>query len=50
MTALRPISEADLDDLATGSWILGTGGGGDPYHSLLEARPCQAIRCGFGCG
>ena len=30
MTALRPIGEADLDDLATGSWILGTGGGDDP--------------------
>ena len=42
MTALRPISEADLDDLATGSWILGTGGGGDPYHSLLEARQLYA--------
>ena len=42
MTALRPISEADPDDLATGSWILGTGGGGDPYHRLLEARQLHA--------
>ncbi len=42
MTSLRPITEADLDDLATGSWILGTGGGGDPYHSLLEARQLYA--------
>lgn len=24
--------------MAIGSWILGTGGGGDPYFSLLEAR------------
>ncbi|WP_108662229.1 DUF917 domain-containing protein [Acuticoccus kandeliae] len=28
----------DLECLATGAWILGTGGGGDPYFSLLEAR------------
>ena len=27
-----------LDALAIGAWILGTGGGGDPYFSLLEAR------------
>ncbi len=32
------LSLADLEDLATGAWILGTGGGGDPYFSLLEAR------------
>ena len=32
------LSAADLDDLATGAWILGTGGGGDPYFSLLEAK------------
>ena len=42
MTSLRPITETDLEDLATGSWILGTGGGGDPYHSLLEARQLWA--------
>lgn len=28
----------DLEDFATGAWILGTGGGGDPYFSLLEAK------------
>jgi DUF917 family protein len=27
-----------LDALAVGAWILGTGGGGEPYFSLLEAR------------
>jgi DUF917 family protein len=32
------ITPADLESFAIGSWILGTGGGGDPYHSLLEAR------------
>ena len=28
--ALRLVSEDELDLLATGAWILGTGGGGDP--------------------
>ena len=28
----------DLEAMAVGAWILGTGGGGDPYFSLLEAR------------
>jgi DUF917 family protein len=36
------LSLADLEDLATGAWILGTGGGGDPYFSLLEARQHHA--------
>jgi DUF917 family protein len=38
MASQRQITEEDLDHLATGAWILGTGGGGDPYHSLLNAR------------
>ena len=29
---------ADYADLATGAWILGTGGGGDPHHGLLNLR------------
>jgi DUF917 family protein len=28
----------DLDSMAIGAWILGTGGGGDPYFSFLEAK------------
>ena len=32
------LDATDLEDLATGAWILGTGGGGDPYFSLLEAK------------
>jgi len=32
------LTATDLEDLATGAWILGTGGGGDPYFSLLEAK------------
>src|SRR5579864_3949132 len=27
-----------LESFAIGAWIMGTGGGGDPYFSLLEAR------------
>ena len=32
------ITESDLEALATGAWILGAGGGGSPYHSLLNLR------------
>lgn len=32
------LTAEDLDALAIGAWILGTGGGGDPYFALLEAR------------
>ena len=32
------LTPADFDALAIGAWILGTGGGGDPYFSLLETR------------
>ena len=28
----------DIEALAIGAWILGTGGGGDPYHKLLNMR------------
>jgi uncharacterized protein len=34
----RAVTERDLEDLATGAWILGTGGGGDPYHGLLNIK------------
>ena len=32
------LAEADLEPLAIGAWILGAGGGGDPYHALLNVR------------
>ena len=32
------LSETDLDDLATGTWIMGCGGGGNPYHGYLCAK------------
>ena len=34
----RQLSRQDLDALALGAWILGTGGGGDPYHKLLNTK------------
>jgi DUF917 family protein len=39
---VRLVTEADLDDLAVGAAVLGTGGGGDPYIGKLLAQ--QAIR------
>ena len=35
---LRPFEESDIDFLATGAWILGTGGGGDPYYNCLNVK------------
>ena len=34
----RTLELADIEALALGAWILGTGGGGDPYHKLLNMR------------
>src|SRR5207253_8031704 len=36
--ALRPVSAAEIESLAMGAWILGTGGGGSPYLALLSMR------------
>jgi uncharacterized protein len=38
MTTSRPVTAAEIDALALGAWILGTGGGGSPYHGLLNMR------------
>lgn len=35
---MKEISLDDIEALAMGSWILGTGGGGSPYHALLNMR------------
>ena len=32
------LTDGDFEHLAVGAWILGTGGGGDPYHGLLNMR------------
>ena len=39
---LRRLTLEDLEDLSTGAWILGTGGGGDPYQALLELKQLHA--------
>src|SRR3954463_6577867 len=42
MKTLRTVYAEDLDDIAIGGAIMGTGGGGDPYVGKLMAQ--QAIR------
>ncbi|MGR3723318.1 DUF917 domain-containing protein [Abyssibius alkaniclasticus] len=42
MTVIRKIEVDDLEDIAIGGAVLGTGGGGDPYVGKLMAQ--QAIR------
>jgi DUF917 family protein len=41
-SAARPLREEELEPLATGAWILGAGGGGDPYHAFLNMRRLYA--------
>jgi DUF917 family protein len=36
--SLREITEDEIESLAVGAWVLGTGGGGNPYLSLLNIR------------
>jgi DUF917 family protein len=35
---MRTLDRRDIEALALGAGILGTGGGGDPYHNLLNLR------------
>ncbi|WP_407159318.1 DUF917 domain-containing protein [Bradyrhizobium sp. STM 3557] len=42
MSELRTISLDDIEALAVGAWILGTGGGGSPYLGLLNLRRLYA--------
>lgn len=37
-SGMRKLTVDDIEALAIGAWILGTGGGGDPYHELLNMR------------
>lgn len=39
---MRELSLDDIEDLAVGAWILGTGGGGSPYLGLLNMRRLYA--------
>jgi DUF917 family protein len=36
--ALRDVTADDIESLAVGAWVLGTGGGGNPYLGLLNMR------------
>ena len=38
----REITADDIESLAVGAWILGTGGGGSPYLGLLNMRRLYA--------
>ncbi len=38
MAELRDITLDDIESLAVGAWVLGTGGGGSPYLGLLNMR------------
>ena len=39
---LNPLTLDDIEALAVGAWILGTGGGGNPYLGLLNLRRLYA--------
>jgi len=38
----QDVTPDDIEALAIGAWILGTGGGGSPYHGLLNVRELVA--------
>jgi DUF917 family protein len=40
---MRPLLESEIDQLATGAWVLGPGGGGDPYNNILNLK--KLYRC-----
>jgi DUF917 family protein len=42
MTEYRELTGDDIESLAVGAWILGTGGGGSPYLGLLNMRRLYA--------
>ena len=41
-TATRELTLEDIEALAVGAWVLGTGGGGSPYLGLLNMRRLYA--------
>src|ERR687891_960780 len=47
MASLRPVSLDEIESLAIGAWILGTGGGGSPYLAWLNMR--ELYRQGVAC-
>ena len=44
---MRPVTMEEIESLAIGAWILGTGRGGSPYLALLNMR--QLYRKGGVC-
>lgn len=42
---IRPLLESEIDHLATGAWVLGTGGGGDPYNNVLNLKKLYRDGC-----
>ncbi|KAF8917367.1 hypothetical protein CPB85DRAFT_1431292 [Mucidula mucida] len=44
------ISELDLEWISTGCYILGTGGGGNPYGSFIRLKDDDVVACGGGKG
>ena len=42
MSEYRDLTGDDIESLAVGAWILGTGGGGSPYLGLLNMRRLYA--------
>src|SRR5260370_21468733 len=42
---LRDIALEDIESLAVGAWVLGTGGGGSPYLGLLNMRALYKEGC-----
>src|SRR5215218_4784145 len=42
LVSLRELSLDDIEALAVGAWVLGTGGGGNPYLGLLNMRRLYA--------
>src|SRR5205823_7864221 len=38
MAFMKEDTADDIEALAVGAWILGTGGGGSPYHGLINMR------------
>ena len=41
----RILTIEDIEALALGAWIFGTGGGGSPYHRLLNMRELYSTGC-----
>src|SRR5215472_6262619 len=45
---MTPLTLDDIEALAVGAWVLGTGGGGSPYLGLLNMRRLYAEGCRVG--